>query len=93
MRRQWALPLTAIAFAAALVGLALTDTWAGSLFVAAAAAALAGDVYVTRRARPRPTLRERSLAAVATCLATWFMVIPALLVLLLIVYVALEPLS
>jgi hypothetical protein len=93
MRREWALPLAAFAFAAALVGLALTDTWSGSLFVAAVAAALAGDVYVTRRARPRPTLRERALGALATLVATWVMALPALLVLLLIVYLVLEPLS
>ena len=93
MLRKWAIPLTAFAFLAALIGLALTDTWEWSLFATAVAAAGAGDVYVTRRARPRPTPRERVLGAVATCIATWLMFIPALVVLLLIVWVVLEPLS
>jgi hypothetical protein len=81
------------AFPAALVGLALTDTWEWSLFAAAGAAAGAGDLYVTRRTRPSPTLRERAIGAVATVVATWLMVLPALLVLLLIVWVVLEPLT
>lgn len=45
---------------------------------------------MTRRTRPSPTLRERAIGAVATVIATWLMVLPALLVLLLIVWVVLE---
>jgi hypothetical protein len=86
-------PLTLFAFLAALVGLALTDTWKWSLLAAAVVAAGAGDAYVTRRARPRPAPRERALGAVMTCVATWLMVPPALLVLVLIVWVLPEPLS
>jgi hypothetical protein len=91
--RKWAIPFTAFAFLAALIGLALTDTWEWSLFATAVPAAGAGDVYVTRRVRPRSTPRERVLGAVATCIATWLMIIPALVVLLLIVWVVLEPWS
>ena len=75
------------------VGLALTDTWGWSLFATAAAAAAAGDFYVTRKTRPRPTNRERVLGAAATLVATLVMLIPALVVLLLIVYVLLAPVS
>ena len=81
------------AFVAALVGLALTDTWEWSLIASAAAASAAGDFCVTRKARPRPTLRERVLGAGATVVATFVMLIPALAVLLLIVYVLLAPVS
>ena len=89
--RNWTIPLTAFAFLAALIGLALSDTWGFSLFAAAAVAAVAGDMYVTRKSRPRPTPRERILGAAATLAATYVMLIPALVVLLLIVYVVLAP--
>lgn len=87
------MPLTVFAFLAALVGVALTDTWKWRLLAAAVVAAGAGDVYVTRRARRSPTPCERALGAVATCVATWLMVPPALLVLVLIAWVVLEPLA
>ena len=81
------------AFVAALVGLALTDTWEWSLLATSTAAVAAGDFYVSRKARPRPSNRERILGAAATLVATFVMLMPALFVLLLIVYVVLAPVS
>lgn len=85
--------MTVFAFVAALVGLALTDTWEWSLFATTTAAVAAGDFYVTRKARPRPSNRERVFGAAATLVATGVMLIPALVVLLFIVYVLLAPVS
>ena len=75
--RKWTIPLSAFAFLAALIGLALNDTWGYSLFATSALAALAGDVYVARMIRPRPTTRERILGAAATLAATYVMLVPA----------------
>jgi len=78
--------MTAFAFVAAFVGLALTDTIPGALIWTGLLGAATGDWWARRRAPESLTRKQRAMGAAAVLGATYVAVVPALVLLLFLAY-------
>ena len=78
--------LKGLAFVAAFVGLALTDTIPGALIWTGLLSAAAGDWWARRRAPEPLTPKQRVIGATAVLGATYVAVVPALVLLLFVAY-------